>query len=57
MSPDKGMSLASAPMATEQQFAGEINGMFGTNHTAGEYQFVGCIQGLSSVLTGWRDGW
>ena len=48
MSPDKGMSLASAPMATEQQFAEEINGMFGTNHTAEEYQFVGCIQGLSS---------
>ena len=26
----------------------EINGTFGTNHTIGEYQFVGCFQGLSS---------
>ena len=43
VSPDKGMSLASAPMATEQEFAEEINGMFGTNHTIGEYQFVGCF--------------
>ena len=43
VSPDKGMSLASAPMATEQEFTEEINGMFGTNHTIGEYQFVGCF--------------
>ena len=48
MSPDKGTSLASAHLATEHQFAEEINEMFGTNHTIEEYQFVGCIQGMSN---------
>ena len=49
MSPDKGTTLTSAPMATEHPFAEEINEMFGTNHTIEEYQFVGCIQGMSNA--------
>ena len=36
-------------MATEHPFAEEINEMFGTNHTIEEYQFVGCIQGMSNA--------